>query len=98
MPSRLARTLQLAIRGQSINVRTPLLIPSFSSKELVDISKAFDVIQPSITESFLISAHDISYGSIEALTFTGCEILHAWNWPLRRSITRFRFAPGPTAP
>lgn len=75
MPSRLARSLQLDIRGQAINVQTPLLIPSFSTKALIDIRKVFEALQPSITESLLISAYDISFSSIEAPSNDFAEVL-----------------------
>lgn len=75
MPSRLARSLQLAIRGQEINVRTPLLIPSFSSKALVDIRLVLEALQPSITESLLISAYDICHKLIEAPLSPFAEVL-----------------------
>ena len=75
MPSRLSRSLQLSIRGQPINVHTPLLIPSFSSKARDDIGTLFEALQPSITESLLLSAYDISYGHIAAPAGPLAEIL-----------------------
>lgn len=75
MLSQLARSLDLAIRGEPINVRTPLLIPSFSSKALVDIRPVFEALQASITESLLISAYDIFYDRINAPTSPFAEVL-----------------------
>ena len=65
MPSKLARSLVLSIRGQPVNVKTPLLVPSFSSKALLHIGPVFEALQPSITESFLLSAYDIHYKHLQ---------------------------------
>lgn len=62
MPSKLARTLPLNIRGNAINqLKTPLLVPSFSSKAATDIGQVFDVMINSITETFLLSAYDVHH-------------------------------------
>ena len=68
MQSKLARSMSLTIRGTPINVRTPLLIPSFSSKAGHDIDVLFDALERSITESFLISAYDLSHNKIHLPT------------------------------
>ena len=40
-------------------VRTPLLLPSFSSKGFPDLQKIFDVMQEHISEEILVSAYDV---------------------------------------
>ena len=75
MSSKLARTLPLTRRGERLNVETPLLIPSFSSKASVDVSSIFAALQPSITESFLVSAYDLHYGDIELPGGVPAEVL-----------------------
>ena len=63
MPSKLARSLTLAIRGNVISqLKTPLLVPSFSSKAAADIGQLFNGMINSITETFLMSAYDIHHG------------------------------------
>ena len=64
MPSKLARSLDLTVRGEVIGVRTPLLVPSFSSKAASDIGAVFDFVQDEITDSLLISAYDLSHKHI----------------------------------
>ena len=61
MPSRLARSLHLSIRGNDLKIESPVLVPSFSSKAFVDVKSIFSVLQPFITESFLVSAYDIEH-------------------------------------
>ena len=75
MPSKLARSLSLSLRGRQVNVKTPLLVPSFSSKALVDVDAVFEALQPSITESFLVSAYDIHFGKIEIPDFPFAEVV-----------------------
>lgn len=65
MPSKLARSLPLTRRGKPVNVKTPLLVPSFSSKALIDVGQVFEALKPSITESFLISAYDLEHKKID---------------------------------
>ena len=60
MSSKLARSLNLTVRTNRTQVQTPLLVPSFSSKALVGVDSLFTTLQPYITESFLLSAYDIS--------------------------------------
>lgn len=75
MPSRLARSLTLTVRGEQINVKTPLLIPSFSSKALLDIDPVFEALKSSITESFLISAYDVKRGKIKLPEYPFAEVM-----------------------
>ena len=75
MSSKLARSLDLTIRGETINIKTPLLIPSFSSKASVDIGKVLDALQPSITETLLLSAYDIHYQIVDMPTGPIAEVL-----------------------
>ena len=60
MPSKLARSLQLSIRGTQLELETPVLVPSFSSKALVDVGYIFANLSTFLTESYLVSAYDIS--------------------------------------
>ena len=71
MQSELARSMPLKIRGAPVNVKTPLLVPSFSSKAMLDVDRLFEELSPSITESFLISAYDLHYNFIQLPT---CEL------------------------
>lgn len=79
MPSKLARSLPLEIKGERLSVETPLLVPSFSSKALEyakgNTQKVFGVLQESITESVLISAYDLSYKYIEAPEYAFAEVM-----------------------
>ena len=75
MPSKLARSLSLSLRGRQVNAKTPLLVPSFSSKALVDVDAVFEALQPSITESFLVSAYDIHFRKIELPDFPFAEVV-----------------------
>lgn len=75
MRSQLARSLVLTVRGEQINVKTPLLIPSFSSKALLDIDPVFEALKSSITESFLISAYDVKRGKIRLPEHPFAEVM-----------------------
>lgn len=75
MPSMLARSINLTIRGEPQKVKTPLLIPSFSSKASVDITTIFEALRTSITETLLVSAYDIFYGKIELPVIAPAEVL-----------------------
>ena len=74
MRSELARSISLTIRGRPINVKTPLLVPSFSSKALVDVDRLFEELSPSITECFLISAYDLHYNLIQLPAYELAEV------------------------
>ena len=75
MSSKLARSIRLSIRGELLNIHTPLLVPSFSSKASVDIAHAFDTLQPSITDTFLVSAYDIFHQKIQLPPNALAEVL-----------------------
>ena len=75
MPSQLARSLPLTIRGIPLQTKTPLLVPSFSSKALVDVDRLFEELSPSITESFLISAYDLHYSLIQLPGYELAEVV-----------------------
>ena len=75
MPSKLARSLQLTIQGQPLPVKTPLLIPSFSSKADRAIGVVLEALQSSITESFLVSAYDVSHRSLQIPLTAPSEVL-----------------------
>ena len=51
--------------GGSVIERTPLLVPSFSSKGFWDIRKVYEVVQPLIDRPILLSAYDLYYGKID---------------------------------
>ena len=75
MRSKLARSLPLEMRGDVLPTRTPLLVPSFSSKAVPDVRTLFTALQPSITESFLISAYDVYYHNMEIPSGAPAEVL-----------------------
>ena len=75
MPSKLARSIPLTMRGKPVNVKTPLLVPSFSSKALVDVDPVFEALKPSITESFLVSAYDVKHGKIKLPGYPFAEVM-----------------------
>jgi hypothetical protein len=59
----LAKRRALALNGQEIE-RTPMLIPSFSSKGFPDIRKIIEYSSEIIEGVTLISAYDLHYGKI----------------------------------
>lgn len=75
MRSKLARSLPLSMVGKQVNVKTPLLIPSFSSKALLDIDPVFEALKSSITESFLVSAYDVKRGKIKLPEYPFAEVM-----------------------
>ena len=75
MPSKLARSLHLSVRGDQLKLETPILVPSFSSKALVNVEAVFSTLQPFITESFLVSAYDISHHGIRLPDGAPAEVL-----------------------
>ena len=75
MSSKLARSLHLSIRGEAINVSTPLLVPSFSSKAAIDIGRTFESLQPSITDALLVSAYDVCFQRIKIPQTAFAEVL-----------------------
>ena len=75
MPSNLARSISLTLRGHEVRVRTPLLVPSFSSKAVVDVDAIFEALRPSITESFLVSAYDVKYSNVKLPNSPLAEVL-----------------------
>lgn len=65
----LAKRRHLTLNGQQVE-RTPLLVPSFSSKGFPDINKIVEYSSQLIDGSALISAYDLYYKSItDPLTF-----------------------------
>lgn len=53
------------IRANGIHVaKTPVLVPSFSSKGFPEVGKIIDTLSQTITESTLISAYDVARGFI----------------------------------
>ena len=63
------------MRGAYIGVKTPLLVPSFSSKALDDVCTVFETLQPDITDSFLVSAYDIHHNELEVPSGAAAEVL-----------------------
>ena len=59
----LAKRRQLQICGMEIE-RTPLLVPSFSSKGFPDVAKILKTAEEIIEGAMLVSAYDIYYGEI----------------------------------
>ena len=60
----LAKRRALKLNGQEIE-RTPLLIPSFSSKGFPDVRKIIEYSSGIIDGVMLISAYDLHYGEIK---------------------------------
>ena len=56
-------------------MKTPLLVPSFSSKVLLDVDPVFEALKPSITESFLVSAYDVKHKKIELPEYPFAEVM-----------------------
>ncbi|UTR12734.1 hypothetical protein MM300_10865 [Evansella sp. LMS18] len=46
------------------NIKTPLIVPSFSSKGFEDIAEIHDYVKEFITEASLVSAYDLYYDNI----------------------------------
>jgi hypothetical protein len=60
----LARKRVLRLNGQEVE-RTPLLVPSFSSKGFPDVRKIIEYSSEIIEGPMLVSAYDLHYGKIE---------------------------------
>lgn len=60
----LAKRRALKVNGQEIE-RTPLLIPSFSSKGFPEIDKIINYCSELIDGVTLVSAYDLHYGKIK---------------------------------
>lgn len=75
MRSKLARSLSLTMRGNQIGVKTPLLVPSFSSKAVDDVCAVFETLRPDITDSFLVSAYDIFHHKLQVPAGAAAEVL-----------------------
>ena len=63
------------MKGMATNVKTPLLIPSFSSKVRLDIDNLLQAMAGNITESLLLSAYDLSYEHVGLPTSAFAEVL-----------------------
>ena len=61
-PRKLHRTSLIHHRGTGVKIRTPLLVPSFSSKgfKAAELATIFDSSGAFITETYLISAYDVA--------------------------------------
>lgn len=60
----------------SLKLKTPLLVPSFSSKVLGDINKTIETMAEFITDATLVSAYDIHHHKIKGpLTFPSLLIV-----------------------
>jgi hypothetical protein len=64
MVSQLAAKRSISLNGQEID-RTPLLVPSFSSKGFPDISKIVSANSELISGPILVSAYDLHYEHIQ---------------------------------
>lgn len=51
------------MKGASI-IRTPLLVPSFSSKGFPEVRKILQTMEEAVTDCVLVSAYDVKYGHI----------------------------------
>jgi hypothetical protein len=61
----LAKRRHLVLNGEQIE-RTPLLVPSFSSKGFPDVNKIVQFSSELITDVMLVSAYDLHYGLVSA--------------------------------
>jgi hypothetical protein len=50
--------------GNAPSIRTPLLLPSFSSKGFPNVAKILQTMEEYISEEVLVSAYDVHYGHI----------------------------------
>jgi hypothetical protein len=65
----LAAKRSILLNGQEI-ARTPLVVPSFSSKGFPEVDKIIQTLEEAITSCVLVSAYDINYGFVPIpLTF-----------------------------
>src|SRR5580704_18024590 len=55
------RTVRL---GNATELRTPLLLPSFSSKGFPKVQKIIKACEEYISDEILVSAYDVSYGTL----------------------------------
>lgn len=69
----LAQRRSICLNGAEI-VRTPLLVPSFSSKGFPDIKNIFIICEQVITESLLVSAYDV-IDKLYELPITSAEVI-----------------------
>ena len=60
----LAERRRLAFKGDEIR-RTPLLVPSFSSKGFVNVQHNIDFSSESMDDAALISAYDLHYAKLK---------------------------------
>lgn len=49
---------------KSLDIQTPLLVPSFSSKNFIDIGETWEYLSEQIRDVVLLSAYDLFYGHI----------------------------------
>lgn len=73
------------LRGGEVLFRTPLLIPSFSSKGFPEMKKIIRVMSEFITEAVLVSAYDIHYKLLasQQLTFPSLIFLDSGGYESR---------------
>jgi hypothetical protein len=64
MVDHLAARRSISLNQQEVD-RTPLLVPSFSSKGFPDISKILSVNSELISGPVLVSAYDLHYANIQ---------------------------------
>ena len=50
--------------GNFTELKTPILLPSFSSKGFPKVQKIIKACEEYITDEILVSAYDISYGNL----------------------------------
>lgn len=63
---RFAKKRELNLRSASYQVRTPLLVPSFSSKGFPEVGKIIELTQPFLDSQILVSAYDLYHGHISS--------------------------------
>src|SRR5687768_9960096 len=53
-----------ALRSNGVEIRTPILLPSFSSKGFIHVSKIIETTKEVIVGPILVSAYDIHYKEV----------------------------------
>lgn len=62
---KLAKRRELNLRSAAQQIRTPILVPSFSSKGFPDVGKIIELTQPFLDSQILVSAYDLHHGFID---------------------------------
>lgn len=73
--------------GSTLVSKTPVLVPSFSSKGFPEVEKIVETLAQTITESTLLSAYDIAHGHIKSTpTFPSFFFLDSGGYECSRDV------------